>query len=75
MFDYVQLEIGEAIDCEVIVGENPESTTDVVGDLAIGETVVGQDSLEDGEAILLDKELGKLIDLEQVHQTMSVSIS
>ena len=75
MLDDVQLEVGEAIDCEVIVGENPESATHVVSDLAIGETVVSQDSLEDGEAILLDEEFGKLIDLEQVHQTVSVGIS
>ena len=75
MLNDVKLEVSEAIHGEVVVRQDPQGAAHIVSNLAIGEAILLKNGLEDQETSLIDEDLGQLIDLEQIHEAVSVGIS
>jgi len=74
VLDHVQLEVLKQVQGKRVVAQDPEAAAHVVGDLSVGLALVEQQSLQALEAAVVDEVLGEFVELEQVHQTVSVGV-
>ena len=75
MLNNVKLEICEAIHCKIIVRKNPKSAAHVVCHCTVTQTVSCEEFLKNLESLLINEVPCQVINLEQVHQTVSACIS
>ena len=71
MLNNVKLEVSERIHSKVMVSQDPQRAAHVVSDLSIFNTLLLKHLVEDGHSSSVDELPGKLVFLEDKHETVT----
>jgi len=66
-----KLKVSEIGQCKLVVAHDPQTASNIVGHVIVGQTLLLQKILQDHESALFHKLLCKFVVLQEEHQTVS----